>query len=244
MLRFIAIFTLLLQISLFAQNTPFEEYKTTLLSVDKNEGVGTIADSDKIVIGASGIVMHKFDADKNTIIARAVVIKKDGTNATVKFEVFDMLEQAAFPIPGIVPNDGDTVTLNYLYKRALIIAPNETIFNEITNHFSDIEWVHPDIMAAYLAADYNPSPGRNSFDVMCRKNTTGLVFFALQGHGYFADCQSLKILKTYNSGDIAEYQLPFYNRIGGIDTVFWKWGNSHMDDYNEYYERLLDRYND
>lgn len=238
MLRYIAIFLLLLQSLIFASdNSPFKEYKTQLLSIDENRGV--IKDSDYITIGSSGIVTHSFDDDTTTIVARAIVTKKDGKNATIEFEVFDMLSQAAFPLPGITPKVGDEITLNYLYNRALIVAPNEAIFSEVTKHFSGITWVHPDLMAAYLATEHKPNPGRNNFDMMCRKNSTGLIFFALDMRGFFADCQSLTVLKSIKSGPIASYQLPFYNRIGGIDTVFWKWSGSQIRDYNAHYARLL-----
>lgn len=240
MLRFFAIFIIFLQINLFARaDLPFKEYKTQLLSVNGQEG--TIPDSELITVGSSGIVMHSFDQERKTIIARAVVTKKDGVNATIKFEVFDLLAQSAFPLPGIVPLKGDEVTLNYLYSRALIVAPNEAVYNEITNHFSAITWVNPDLMAAYLAADYKPNPGRNNFDVMCRKFSTGLIFFALDQRGFFADCQSLKVLKVLKSGKVSAYQLPFYNRIGGIETVFWKFSSSHIRNYNAYYYGLLEK---
>ena len=50
------------------------EYKTPLISVD--EGVGTIIDSSDIVVGSSGVVMHKFDGAQSSIIARAIVTQK------------------------------------------------------------------------------------------------------------------------------------------------------------------------
>lgn len=238
MLRFLAIFLLILQTLIYAGGkSPFKEYKTQLLSINGKEG--KIKNSDYITVGSSGIVTHSFDDETTTIVARAVVTKKEGENAIIEFEVFDMLSQAAFPLPGIMPKVGDEITLNYLYDRALIVAPNEMIFNEVTNHFSGITWVHPDLMAAYLATEHKPNPGRNNFDMMCRQNSTGLIFFALDMRGFFADCQSLTVLKSIKSGPIASYQLPFYNRIGGIDTVFWKWSGSQIRNYNAHYARLL-----
>lgn len=237
MLRFIAIFILIFQSLIYATENPFIEYQTQIISIEGD--IAKIKNSDDIVVGSSGIVTHNFDDETTSIIARASVIKKDNEFATIKFEVFDLLEQAAFPLPGILPQAGDMVTLNYLYNRALIVAPNETIFDEVTKHFNNIQWVHPDILAAYLAADYRPNPGKNSFDLLCRKNTAGLIFFALDRRGFFADCQSLKIVKTLKSGPISSYQLPFYNRIGGIESVFWKWSGKEIKDYNAHYARLL-----
>lgn len=237
MLRFLAISIFLFQSLLFGAENPFSEYKAKIVSI--NGDTAQIANSDDIVVGSSGIVTHNFDEETTSIIARVSVIKKDGEFATVQFEVFDLLEQAAFPLPGITPKVGDDITLNYLYNRALIITPNETVFDEVTKHYNHMEWVHPDILAAYLAADYRPNPGKNSFDLLCRKNTAGLIFFALDRRGFFADCQSLKILKTLKSGPITYYELPFYNRVGGIDSIFWKWSGREIKNYNAHYARLL-----
>ncbi len=237
MLRYLLVLIFLFQGLIYAAENPFKEYKTDILSINNNYAF--IEDNDNIVVGSSGIVTHSFDNETSSIIARVSVVSKDGKKAKVQFEVFDLLEQAAFPIPGITPRVGDMVTLNYLYDRALIVAPNETVYNEVTKHFDGIEWIHPDLMAAYLAVDYKPAPSRSSFDILCRKNTAGLIFFALDQRGFFADCQSLKVLKTIKSGRIANYQLPFYNRLDNIDTIFWKWSNKRMRNYNYHYARLL-----
>ncbi len=236
MFRLFLAFLVLTNIVCFAQK-PFIEYKTQLLSV--NGDIGQVPNSSKIVKGSSGVVIHRFDNKTATIIARVVVQDVKGANAILKFEVFDLLEQASFPLPGITPVKGDEVILNYLYDRALIVAPNETIFKEVTSFYNDISWIHPDIMAAYLSANYKPNPKRHDFDAICRKHSTGLIFFALDLRGFFADCQSLKVLKVIKSGKIANYQLPFYNRTGDIDTAFWKWDGASINNYNAHYARLL-----
>ena len=235
MLRHFALIVLFFS-SLFSQSL-FEPYRTTLQNISGN--TATIADSDTLVIGSSGIIIHQFDEQKSTIIARASVIEKSGQSAKVRFEVFDLLEQSAFPLPGILPQNGDTVILNYLYDRALIVAPNQRVFTEITKHFSDVTWIHPDIVGAYLAAEYKPNPTREDFRQVCRENSAGIIFFALSFNGYIADCQSFKVLKTFESGPISQYQVPFYTRVRGIESAFWKLGSSQISDYNRHYERLL-----
>jgi hypothetical protein len=222
--------------SLFSQGL-FTPYSALLQNISGNTAL--IPDSDDIVIGSSGVVVHKFDEHKSTIIARANVIEKSNGNAKIRFEVFDLLEQSAFPLPGVMPENGDTVMLNYLYDRALIVSPNQTVYSEITKHFSDIAWVHPDIVGAYLATNYKPNPDREDFRQMCRENSAGIIFFALNFNGYVADCQSFKVLKTFESGRISQYQVPFYTRVRGIESAFWKWESAQISDYNRHYERLL-----
>lgn len=238
MLRLFAALTTL-SVSLLAANPAavFKPYTTTLSQIQG--GTAIIADSEDIVVGSSGIITHRFDEEKSTVIARASVIKKEDGNATIRFEVFDLLAQSAFPLPGLLPEAGDKVTLNYLYDRALIVAPNKTVYNEVTKHFKGITWVHPDLMGAYLASEYKPNPERAEFQELCRQNSAGMVFFALNNKGYFADCQSMKVLKTVNSGRIASYQVPFYTRVRGIETAFWKFDGSQISDYNRHYRSLL-----
>lgn len=235
MLRHFALIFLFLS-SLFGKGF-FEPYTTTLQSITGN--TATITDSNALVIGSSGIIVHKFDEEKSTIIARASVIEKSGDTAKVRFEVFDLLEQSAFPLPGILPQVGDTIMLNYLYDRALIVAPNQAVFEEITKHFDEVTWIHPDIVAAYLATEYKPNPGREEFRQMCRENSAGVIFFALNYNGYLADCQSFKVLKKFESGSISQYQVPFYTRVRGIESAFWKMDSEQISDYNRHYEKLL-----
>ncbi len=133
----------------------------------------------------------------------------------VKFRVYDMLEQDTLPLPKMMPKVGDKIVLNYLYDRALIVAPNYKVYKEIINHFKGITWVHPDILGAYLAKEYKPNPGREVFHEMCKQNSKGVIFFALSEYGYFVDCNNFRVLKKYRSAKIKKAQLPFYTRVKG-----------------------------
>lgn len=237
MLRNLAL-VLALSSTIFAQSL-FESYRGTLEDISGN--TATIENSENLVLGSSGIIIHRFDEEKSTIIARASVIEKMNDKAKVRFEVFDLLEQDALPLPGVTPQEGDTIILNYLYDRALIVSPNKEVFQEITNHFSDTTWIHPDLMGAHLASNHRPNPRRVDFQKMCQNNSAGIIFFALNKKGYVADCQSFKILKTFDSGSIASYQVPFYTRVRGIESAFWQWGSSDIKNYNSHYKTLLVR---
>ncbi|WP_122867491.1 plasminogen-binding N-terminal domain-containing protein [Campylobacter showae] len=221
----------------FAAEFSMREYKTPLISVD--EGVGTIIDNSDIVIGSSGVVMHKFDGAQSSIIARAVVTQKGGGFAKVRFEVFDTLAQKALPIPGIMPKSGDEIILNYLYNRSLIVVPNKEIYAEVTNAFKDITFIHPDIVGSYLSYEYKPNPSRDDFRKMCSQSAAGLIFIAMNNEALFADCQSFEPLKRFQSGAVKYYQLPFYTRVKDIDTVFWKWGSEQISDFDRHYKALL-----
>ncbi len=215
----------------------FNEFKTEIIKINGRNAI--IKNSDNIVLGSSGIVTHTFKDGTSTIVARAKVVKKNGDTATIRFEVFKLSAQAAFPKPGILPVAGDKVTLNYLYNRALIVAPNYKVYKEVTKHFKDITWVHPDIVGAYLAKIYRPNPDRETFQKVCNINSAGLIFFALNNHGYFVDCSNFMTVKTVKTGYIKKAQVPFYTRVNGIEASWFKWSSSDISDYNAYYQSLI-----
>lgn len=216
----------------------FNTYKATLLKVEN--GYGQILNDPSIIIGSSGVVMHTFKNGESSIIARAVVTEKSGTLAKVRFEVFDMVSQEALPVPGLLPVSGDEVVLNFLYKRALIVVPNKEIYDEVVNHFKDVSFVHPDIIGAYLSYDYKPNPSRDDFRKMCSQSSAGLIFIALNGESVFADCGSFKVLKSFKSGKVAYYQLPFYTNVRDIKAAFWDFNNGKINDYDKHYRYLLE----
>ena len=215
----------------------FNEFSTEILEINGRNAV--IKSSDDIVVGSSGIVTHTFKNGISTIVARADVIKKDGDKATVRFDVYKLSTQVAFPKPGIVPAIGDKVTLNYLYDRALIVAPNYRVYKEVTKHFSDIDWVHPDIVGAYLAKIFRPNPDKEVFKKVCEVNSVGLIFFALNDYGYFVDCANFTSVKQVKTGHIKKAQVPFYTRVKDIDTSWIKWSSSEITDYNAHYRDVI-----
>ena len=185
--------------------------------------------------------MHKFSDDTTTIIARVDVINKSNGKATLDFKTYKALKQQALPLPGIAPAVGDKVILNYMYDRALIVAPNYKVYHEITKHFKNITWINPDIMGAYLARQYRPNPDRKLFQSMCRQNVASLIFFALNDEAVFVDCNNFKIVKKLKGGSITTAQLPFYTRVKGIDTSWFSFSSKKMDSYSNYYKSLINR---
>ncbi len=220
-------------------NGLYKDFKTNIIAINGDRA--TIKNSKDIVVGSSGIVIHKFGNNTSSIIARVDVINKSGDKATLRFHTYKALKQTALPIPGIAPKVGDKVVLNYLYDRALIVAPNYKIYKEITGHFKDITWVHPDIMGAYLAEHSRPNPDKKVFQAMCKQNVASLIFFALNNEAVFVDCNNFKVVKELKGGRVRSAQLPFYTRIKGIDTSWLNFSSHKMDSYSNYYKRLINR---
>ncbi len=214
------------------------EYNTHILKIN-DDNTAQINDSAKIVVGSSGVVMRDFGNGLSSIIARAVVSHKQNGYATVRFELYSNLAQKALPLPKFTPKSGDTIVLNFLYNRALIIAPNADVYKQILKAFSNISFIHPDLVAAELSFNYTPNPSKDDFRKSCAKHAAGVIFVALDKEAFFVDCGSFAVLKSFKSGQIASYHLPFYTQVDGIDTVFWKPDSAHINDYDKYYRRLI-----
>jgi hypothetical protein len=242
-LRYITALFLLSSFLFCAYDEPlFEEYASTLRTVNKNRA--TIDDSPLIVIGSSGIVIHRFENTQELIIARATVTAKDGTSALVELKPYDALTQNTFPKLAIVPKSGDEIRLNYLYDRSLIVTPSVEAYKKITEFFAKIDWIHPDIPAAYLAKKYTPNPDKKDFAELCNVNLSGLVTFNIGNKGFVTDCYSFKILKTFTLPSVSGERndtVPFYSRISdNIKTSPISITNKSIKDYTAYYKQLLD----
>lgn len=226
---FLAIFTL----SIFADITP---NKTTTILKSYNDGA--LVNNVEAPIGSSGVVVHYFDKIHSTIVARTELINKN----KIAYRVFDALKQKALPTPKILPKNGDKVILNYLYDRALIIAPNFKTYQNIKKSHKEIEWLHPDLFAAELSISKNPAPTKEDFKNFCNKYSIGLLYFAIKDRGYFVDCYSFKKVDFENikiEGN--EIQLPFYSRIKEIQSSWFNfYGASEVRDYTNYYTNLLE----
>lgn len=205
-----------------------------------------INDSEEIKLNSSGVVIQNFENSKS-IIARATVIEKKEGLAKLELSVFSALEQSALPLPNSTPKIGDEVILNFLYDRALLIAPNEKSYKEITSNLNEFYFTHIDIFGAELIKNNSAAPKISDFRKFCSNNATGIVIFALKDRLVFADCQDFKILKTQNLEQSDETQRPFYSNIqayrDGIFNfnlnIFGKSKNK-MEDFYSYYENLLE----
>ncbi len=216
----------------------FKLVKEQILSIDKDTAL--LPSNPYVPIGSSGIVVRKFDDEHETIIAKAVVEEKNYKDMKIRFKTFDMLKQDALPTPKIKPRKGDTVILNYLYDRAFVIVPNEESYLEVLSKFPNISWIHPDILAAFLSKEYNPEPSKEDFQTVCNKNVSMLLFFAIDDKGYFVDCNTFKVLQEvpFDKKE-GKTMVPFYSRIGDIESNIFNLSKSKIENYENYYKKLL-----
>ncbi len=214
-----------------------EPYQTNITKLVGNEAV--VPDSPRVEVGSSGIVIHNFDKEHRTIITKAVVTKKDGTNMYLKLYYYKDLNMDALPSYKIVPKIGDTVIFNYLYKRILPIVPNKEAFEKFKQTFPRIDVIHPDLFAYELAVESNTAPKLSDFRKECNDDDFGLLFFALNDEGYFVDCTSFKVIGKLPFPVEGKKETPFYTRIKNIKPKFFGLGSDEIKNFDSYYKKLL-----
>ncbi len=215
----------------------FKEHKTKIISINENTAI--VKNFPDVKIGSSGIVVHRYSKNHSTIVAKIIVIAKNSDTMKILFKSFKDLKQPVLPLPKILPQAGDTVILNFLYNKALMIAPNYQTYKNIENRHTDITWLNPDLFAAKLFADNDPNPHRSTFKNMCKNYSFSLLYFAINKSGYFVDCNSFKILSKEHIKNSGKIMLPFYSRIKNIQASWLSFGKSKIKNYNEFYTNLL-----
>lgn len=198
-----------------------------------------IKDEPNIVIGASAIVVKQIK-NATSIISRASVVAKDGKFAKLELKPFTMLAQKALPELDVKVETGDEVLVNFLYDRALLIAPDEASYKQVVGDLSEIYFIHPDILGAYMVREFKVSPKKEDFQLFCANNALGIVGFVLKNKVQFIDCQDFtplfeKPLATTSTTP----QTPFYSNITSYRKNVFNVKQSRIKDYYGYYEGLL-----
>ena len=212
--------------------------KSELLKVDGPHAY--VRDEPGIRLHASGIVSHRFKHSKS-IIARVSVIQKENGLAKLEFKVFDSLEQEALPLPNILPEVGDEVLLNFLYDRAVAIAPDRTSHDWLVQKFPSLYFTHIDVLGARLIRANAPAPKRADFRKFCSDNAVGILAFALRDKIKLVDCQDFHVLYEEDVAlNSSTQQAPFYSRIEGYRSDFFNINSEEIGDFYRYYETLID----
>lgn len=221
---------------IFSYAKGFDLIQTKLEKVE--DIYGYIKDDPKILIHSSGIVVHNIENQK-TIVARASVIGRENGFVKLQFKVFDMLVQDAMPLPNVLPEVGDKVVLNYLYDRALIIAPDKKVYDYIAQKFSDLYFLHPDLFGAHMIQEYRQTPRRSDFRSFCSKNAVGLLVVALEKKAELVDCQDFEKIQEIEIPQAQSLQIPFYSRITGYKSDIFSLNDESIGNYYIYYEKLI-----
>jgi hypothetical protein len=215
-----------------------------LLSVDNEKEIATIK-VDKIDVGVSGFLIHKISDGHSSILKNVHVVAFDpATNiATLKMEEFNALRNNSLPTGKWKPVLGDSVALAFGYSRALLIAPSEEIYHQITKSVQ-IQWVHVDIFATVISYRGHPTPLKEDFEAMSIASSVGLLFVYLDKKLYTVDIKTFAILNISDAPLVQDTtQLPFYSRVQEIEANWFGEGSDVLESYAPHYYELLIEYN-
>jgi len=214
--------------------------KTPIVSIDKENQTLTI-NTKKIDIGVSGFAIHKIAADHTSILKNVVVIGFDEASetATLKMIDFNTLRNNSLPTGKWELEVGDMVELAFAYSRALLIAPSEEIYHQVTKSVK-VQWVHPDLFATVLSFRGHPTPLKEDFEAMGIGSSVGLLFIYLDKKVYTIDIQSFKILSISDAPLTQDStKLPFYSRVEKIEANWFGEGSDELEEYEPHYYELL-----
>jgi len=214
--------------------------KSPVLTVDNKKEIVTIK-IDHMDIGVSGFLVHHIAQEHSAILKNVTVIAfdKNSSIATLKMSKFNALRNNSLPHGKWKPEVGDTVELAFAYSRALLIAPNESIYHNISKRVH-IQWVHPDLFATVLSFVGHPTPLKSDFIKFSNATSVGLLFIYLDQKVYTLDIKSFTILAITDAPfKVLKKEVPFYTRVAKIDAAWWGAGSSRMKKYAPHYYELL-----
>ncbi|MBE0498393.1 MAG: plasminogen-binding N-terminal domain-containing protein [Campylobacterales bacterium] len=205
-----------------------------------NENILTAETPEGALPGMYGILLRWFNAEHSVALSWVEVTTIEDDVTTLKMIPNYALEQSALPSGTWTAQVGDELILGYNYQRALLIAPNASVYKKITQLHSEREWIHPDIFATLLSFRGHPTPLREDFAYACTTNNIGVLTFAFEQSVLTLDCQSFKILDNRSSTlASSEEQLPFYSRVPHIQANWFGKGSSRLKEYTSYYIELI-----
>lgn len=214
--------------------------QTPIVSIDHEKERLTI-NIDKIDVGVSGFAVHTIAPDHTSILKNVEVIAFDAQTkiATLKTIEFNTLKNNALPTGKWQLEPGDMVELAFAYSRALLIAPSEEIYHQVTKSVH-VQWIHPDLFATVLSFRGHPTPLKEDFQAMGIGSSVGLLFIYLDKQVYTVDIESFKILAISPAPLMQDsVTLPFYSRVEKIEANWFGEGSDELEEYEPHYYELL-----
>lgn len=192
-------------------------------------------------VGESGIITRSSN-NNEFIIANVVVDSIEDGVAKLTYSKFNTISQQYMPHPLGTPMEGDKVIFRILYNRALIVAPNQNLYQKVVDNNDAIDFIHSDIFASFLTNNKSNMPTKNDFTKFCNKFSIGIVFIWRNNSLFTLDCNSLKVLDRKTLIDVTvsslDVKLPFFTRLSNeaLDEMF---DMEKMQDYDVYYGKFV-----
>lgn len=179
--------------------------------------------------GMSGIVIHKYDEGLEAATTYIVQTSSDG-NAKIQDKPF--MEKSSLPNIATKVAPGDKVIGGYLYDNVMLLAPDETTYQNITTKYNK-KWIHPDLYAAFMSKDREKDVTKENLASFAKAYQVGLIAIVKKGTLALYDPVSEQIIAQETIETPNEGQIPFFTRFKKIKTG---WFSMASDD--NYYNNM------
>ncbi len=212
-MRKILFFIFVTSYSVFADALP-KSIKSSIKEVSNN----TVKLANTVPAGMSGIIIHDYGNGLQAI-THSTISLGDGKASILKNKAI------LHPnIPGIqtAVSIGDSVVFGNFYQNALLIAPNQTIYRQITKKFKRT-WTHPDMFALDFMEEGETQLSMEALERFSQKNQIGLVLVVTSDKLLVIDPISHKIIgNTTIKINETSAMSPFYARFKQMDLSIFE----------------------
>jgi hypothetical protein len=182
----------------------------------------------------TGIVIKNL-GDNKSIIAIAKV-----NNGSIEYLENNLLEQEYLPRVIETPQAGDKIIFNYLYKNAVVIAPDYKTYKKVMSKYPNTLFVDIDTFSGFLVREAQPVPTKELFKKYAREYDVGLFYIAVDGRLFTVDAKTLDTISTRNFRvSTKNQQTPFYSRVKEIPVSLLQFSDRSVKDYTSYFKEFL-----
>jgi len=211
--------------SLFADALP-----TSITTTVKSLSHGNIQLSSNVPAGMSAIIIHNYGNGLSAITHTAISLGND--KASLQPNI--VIEHKNIPDIQTDVVAGDKVIFGNFYNNALVIAPNQVAYNQITQKFSRT-WIHPDAFALEFMKEGETTLTMDSLHRFAKKNQVGLVLVVTSDKLLVIDPLSKKVIgSTALKTNPNTAMSPFYARFNQMNVSLFDFGNKTYPPYFQF----------
>jgi len=215
--------------SLIANALP-QRIETTIKSIHGN----SIQLAQNVPAGMSGLVVHNY-GNGLSAITHSVISTQNGN---AKILPYTAILHENIPTIKTKVKVNDKVILGNFYANALVIAPNEQSYSNITKRFKKT-WIHPDAYALYFIKEGASEISLDSLKDFSIKNQIGLVLIQAKTNLLILDPISKKFLGQKSISPTNSKAIkPFFSRFEHMDVSTFGFSDIKLKDYYKSIQEL------
>lgn len=183
------------------------------------------------VNGMSGIVIHTYK-DGSSAATTAGVQNENGLLTILDTP---LMENGNLPQIATKAIAGDKVIGGYLYDNVLLLAPNQTTYNEITSKYRK-NWVSPDNYASFISQKRDGIPTKENLASFAKSYQVGLIAVVKKDSIVIYDPLSQRVITKEPFATQTQTQTPFFSNFEKVRTGWF--GSTVDDDYYTLMEQI------